>query len=176
MLKVKKSVYEQAVYESGTESRFVDQLEKNLAVKVYAKLPGWFTVPTPLGSYNPDWAVLIDSEEGERLYFVVETKGSLVPNDLRGTESAKIKCGEAHFNALKVGKSPARYELATSVDELTGGHWCGLIASVVSCSVGALDPGHFSDWFDPASLLRAHDASSIFLGEGLSGRCERRWS
>ena len=121
MLKVKKSVYEQAVYESGTESRFADQLEKNLAVKVYAKLPGWFTVPTPLGSYNPDWAVLIDSEEGERLYFVVETKGSLVPNDLRGTESAKIKCGEAHFNALKVGKSPARYELATSVDELLAG-------------------------------------------------------
>ena len=121
MLKVKKSVYEQAVYESGTESRFADQLEKNLAVKVYAKLPGWFTVPTPLGSYNPDWAVLIDSEEGERLYFVVETKGSLVANDLRGTESAKIKCGEAHFNALKVGKSPARYELATSVDELLAG-------------------------------------------------------
>ena len=53
MFKVKKSVYEQVVYESGTESRFADQLEKNTAVKVYAKLPGWFTVPTPLGSYKP---------------------------------------------------------------------------------------------------------------------------
>ena len=121
MFKVKKSVYEQVVYESGTESRFADQLEKNTAVKVYAKLPGWFTVPTPLGSYNPDWAVLIDCEEGERLYFVVETKGSLLPNGLRGTESAKIECGKAHFNALKVGKSPARYEVATSVDELLAG-------------------------------------------------------
>ena len=125
MLKTKKSVYEQVVYESDIEATFADQLEKNIAVGVYAKLPGWFTVPTPLGSYNPDWAVLIDSDEGERLYFVVETKGSAFPNDLRGTESAKIKCGKAHFNALKVGESPARYEVATSVDELLAGIGAG---------------------------------------------------
>ena len=118
MLDAAKSVYEQVVHESGIEAGFADQLEKNTAVKVYAKLPGWFTVPTPLGSYNPDWAVLIDSDEGERLYFVVETKGSLFAGDLHGTESAKIKCGKAHFNALKVEESPARYEVATSVDEL----------------------------------------------------------
>ena len=62
-----KSVYERVIYDSGTEAAFADQLEKNTAVKVYAKLPGWFRVPTPLGSYNPDWAVLIDSDEGERL-------------------------------------------------------------------------------------------------------------
>ena len=97
---------------------FADQLEKNTAVKVYAKLPGWFAVPTPLGSYHPDWAVLIDSGEGERLYFVVETKGSPFPGDLRITESAKIECGKAHFNALKVGESPARYEVVTSLDGL----------------------------------------------------------
>ena len=121
MLDTTKSVYEKVVYESGTEAGFADQLEKNIAVKVYAKLPGWFTVPTPLGSYNPDWAVLIDSDGGERLYFVVETKGSLVAGDLRSTESAKIECGKAHFNALKVGESPARYEVATSVDELLAG-------------------------------------------------------
>ena len=91
----------------GTESRFADQLEKNSAVKVYAKLPGWFTVPTPLGSYNPDWAVLIDSDEGERLYFVVETKGSLFQGDLRITEYSKIECGKAHFKALRVGRIPS---------------------------------------------------------------------
>ena len=118
MLDATKSVYKQVVYESEVESRFADDLEKNTAVKVYAKLPGWFTVPTPLGSYNPDWAVLVDSDEGERLYFVVETKGSLFASDLRGTENAKIKCGKAHFNALAVGESPARYEVATSVGEL----------------------------------------------------------
>ena len=118
MLDANKSVYEQVVYEYGTESRFAEQLENNTAVKVYAKLPGWFTVPTPLGSYNPDWAVLVDTEEGERLYLVVETKGSLFLDDLRNTESAKIECGKAHFNALKVGESPARYKVATTVDGL----------------------------------------------------------
>ena len=121
MLRATKSVYEQVVYESGIERTFADQLEKNTAVKVYAKLPGWFKVRTPLGGYNPDWAVLIDSDEGERLYLVVETKGSLFAGDLRGTESAKIECGKAHFNALEVEESPARYKVATSVEELLAG-------------------------------------------------------
>lgn len=121
MLDTKKSVYEQVIYESGTEADFADQLEKNTAVKVYAKLPGWFTVPTPLGGYHPDWAVLLDSEEGERLYFVVETKSSLFTDDLRVTESGKIECGKAHFNALRVGESPARYEVASNVEELLAG-------------------------------------------------------
>ena len=118
MLAASKSVYEHVIYEYGVEASFADQLEKNTAVKVYAKLPGWFAVPTPLGSYHPDWAVLIDSGEGERLYFVVETKSSPFPSDHRPTESAKIECGKVHFNALKVGESPARYEVATSVDGL----------------------------------------------------------
>ena len=118
MLAARKSVYEHVVYESGIEANFADQLEKNTAVKVYAKLPGWFAVPTPLGSYNPDWAVLIDSDEGERLYFVVETKGSLYLGDLRITESAKIEFGRAHFNALIVEEASARFEVATSVDGL----------------------------------------------------------
>ncbi len=116
-----KSVYEQVVYDSDIEQSFADQLEKNTAVKVYAKLPGWFAVPTPLGSYNPDWAVLLEGDEGERLYFVVETKASLFASDLRSTESAKIECGKAHFNAIKVGESPARYEVATSVEKLLSG-------------------------------------------------------
>ncbi|HEY7837331.1 MAG TPA: hypothetical protein VIC54_01920 [Terriglobales bacterium] len=57
-------------------------------------------IPTPLGDYTPDWAVLIERESQERLYFVVETKGSEFLTDLRETESAKIKCGQAHFAAL----------------------------------------------------------------------------
>ena len=121
LLNTTKSVYEQVVYESEVESRFAKDLERNTAVKVYAKLPGWFTVPTPLGSYNPDWAVLVDSDEGELLYFVVETKGSQFTEDLRGTERDKIECGKAHFNALEVRESPARYEVATGVEELLAG-------------------------------------------------------
>ncbi len=118
LLEAKKSVYEQVVYDSDTEAKFADQLEKTTAIKVYAKLPGWFTVPTPLGSYNPDWAVLIDTEEGERLYFVVETKGGLFTDDLRDKEGAKIVCGKAHFKALEVGENPALYLVARNVDDL----------------------------------------------------------
>lgn len=118
MLASKKSVYEQVVYTSDTEATFVDDLEKNEAMKVYAKLPGWFKVPTPLGSYNPDWAVLVQTDTGERLYFVVETKSSLFTDDLRDKESAKIECGKAHFKALMVHESPAQYIVARSVDDV----------------------------------------------------------
>ena len=119
MLKdAKKSVYEHVVFDSDTESTFADQLEKNVAVKLYAKLPGWFKVPTPLGSYNPDWAVLVVQDGAERLYFVVETKGSLIPDDLRHSERAKIECGRAHFEALGVGESPAGYLVARSLGNL----------------------------------------------------------
>ena len=113
-----KSVYDQVVYDSDIERSFADQLENNTAVKVYAKLPGWFTVPTPLGSYNPDWAVLVEHDDGERLYFVVETKASLFASDLRNAESAKIECGKAHFAALKVSESPAQYRTARSLDDV----------------------------------------------------------
>ena len=121
MRDAEKSVFEKVIYESGTEARFADELEKNTAVKVYAKLPGWFTVPTPLGSYNPDWAVLIDSEAGERLYFVVETKATTLFGDLRGLEYAKIECGKKHFEALGVREDSARYEVATSLNGLLAG-------------------------------------------------------
>jgi type III restriction enzyme len=113
-----KSVYEQVIYDSNTEAAFVNDLEKNEAIKVYAKLPGWFTVPTPLGPYNPDWAVLLERDGVERLYFVVETKSSLFADDLRNKESAKIECGDAHFKALAVGENPAQYIVARNVDDI----------------------------------------------------------
>jgi len=118
LLSVEKSVYEQVVYDAETEAAFADQLEKNLAIKVYAKLPGWFTVPTPLGGYNPDWAVLVEKDGAERLYFVVETKSGLFADDLRDKEKAKIECAKAHFWALEARESPARYIVARSVDEV----------------------------------------------------------
>ncbi|MFG1181651.1 type III restriction-modification system endonuclease [Xanthobacter versatilis] len=120
MLKdAQKSVFEHVVYDSGgVERTFAEQLEKNEAVKIYAKLPGWFKVPTPLGTYNPDWAVLVEVSGEERLYFVVETKGSLFVDDLRDIEAGKIACGEAHFSALASGPNPARYIKARTVDDL----------------------------------------------------------
>ncbi len=118
MIDVNKSAHEQVIYQSDTERTFAEQLERNEAIKVYAKLPGWFRVPTPLGPYNPDWAVLVEKDGTERLYFVVETKSSLFTDDLRDKESAKIRCGEAHFKALGVSKNPARFKKATKVNDL----------------------------------------------------------
>ncbi len=118
LAKSAKSVYQQVVYDSSIEEAFVDDLEKFEAVKLYAKLPRWFRVPTPLGPYNPDWAVLVEQDGSERLYFVVETKSSLFSEDLRNTESAKIVCGKAHFRALEVREAQPKYIVATSVEDM----------------------------------------------------------
>ena len=103
MISSQKSVYEYVVYDSQNEENFARQFEANEAVKLYTKLPGWFTIPTPLGTYNPDWAVLIDKDGEQKLYFVIETKMSLLADDLRVTENLKIQCGTAHFRDLKTG-------------------------------------------------------------------------
>lgn len=118
MIDAKKSVHEQVIYQSDTERTFAEDLEKNEAIKVYAKLPGWFRVPTPLGPYNPDWAVLVEKDGAKRVYFVVETKSSLFTDDLRDKESAKIECGQAHFRTLAVMENPARYIVARSANDL----------------------------------------------------------
>ena len=113
-----RSVYESVVCDSGTERIFAEALEANEDVVLYAKLPGWFKVPTPLGAYNPDWAILLEQGGAQRLYFVVETKSSLFTDDLRDKESARIECGKAHFAALGVGENPARYLVATSLADV----------------------------------------------------------
>jgi type III restriction enzyme len=72
----------------------------NVVRVVGTKLPDWFTIDTPLGSYNPDWAVLVEADGKEKLYFVVETKSTLFTDALRPSEKAKIACGKEHFRAL----------------------------------------------------------------------------
>ncbi|MCR3907098.1 MAG: DEAD/DEAH box helicase family protein [Tenericutes bacterium] len=100
MIESKRSVYDYVIYDSEVEKGFASKFEANEHVKVYAKLPSWFVIETPLGNYNPDWAVLIDVEGREKLYFVIETKGSIIPDDLRPKELSKIECGYKHFEAL----------------------------------------------------------------------------
>lgn len=113
-----KSIHQHVVYDSTTERDFAQALEFNQDVILYAKLPNWFKVPTPLGNYNPDWAVLLQKDGVQRLYFVVETKSSLFTDDLRDKEWGKIECGKAHFAALAVGESPARYIVARSFEDV----------------------------------------------------------
>jgi type III restriction enzyme len=116
---VQKCVMESVVYDSAVERTFAEGLEANRAVKVYAKLPREFRVGTPLGDYIPDWAVLVEQDGGERLYFVVETKGSMFADDLRQAEAAKIRCGAAHFEALGRGVGDAaRYLKAANVADM----------------------------------------------------------
>ena len=102
MLEAQKSIYDHVIYDSEIEAEFARSFEKSSDVKVYAKLPSWFKIDTPLGSYNPDWAVLVDRDDQEKLYFVVETKGSILGELLRPLEKAKIDCGREHFKALDV--------------------------------------------------------------------------
>lgn len=118
LMNTEKSIYEHVVYDSSTERDFADAMEKNDAIKLYAKLPGWFKVPTPLGSYNPDWAVLVEQDDAQRLYFVVETKSSLFTDDLRDKESAKLACGKAHFQTLAVEENPAQYVVARNLSDV----------------------------------------------------------
>ena len=100
MIESSKSVYSYVVYDSENERSFAEKFETNQRVKVYAKLPDWFKIATPLGSYNPDWAVLVEKDGTDKLYFVLETKGNALFDSLRPTEHAKIFCGRKHFAAL----------------------------------------------------------------------------
>jgi type III restriction enzyme len=112
-------VHEQVIYQMDTERTFAEQMEKNEAIKVYAKLPAWFKVPTPLGTYNPDWAVLVEKNGSERLFFVVETKSSLFDDDLGNKEGGKFKCGKAHFGELMHdGDNPARFIKASRLEDV----------------------------------------------------------
>lgn len=95
-----KSPYEKVLCDSVVESDLAKEFEQSQNIALYTKLPHWFRVPTPLGDYNPDWAVLYKKTDGEKLYFITETKGSIFDADLRANELAKIKCGEQHFKAI----------------------------------------------------------------------------
>ena len=95
-----KSPYNYVVDDSDIEQNMARRLEASSNVKVYAKLPSWFKIDTPLGTYNPDWAVLYEKDGTEKLYLIVETKGTLWSEELRPKESAKIKCGIKHFEAI----------------------------------------------------------------------------
>lgn len=112
-----KSVYVDVLVDSKPERDFVQALEDDDNVKVYTKLPNWFKIPTPLGQYNPDWALVYEHEGEERIYFVAETKSDLV--GLREEEKAKIRCGKAHFTALShQTDNPARYHEVTNYPDL----------------------------------------------------------
>ncbi|WP_433540396.1 type III restriction-modification system endonuclease [Streptosporangium sandarakinum] len=98
--KLKKHIYDYVVTDSKVERAFVTELDASNEVVVYAKLPRGFFIPTPVGDYNPDWAIAFNEGTVKHVYFVAETKGSLSSMQLRGIEKAKIECARKFFAEL----------------------------------------------------------------------------
>jgi type III restriction enzyme len=110
-LQVHKSVYEYVVYDSEVERTFARRLDQREDIKLFVKLPGWFEIDTPVGKYNPDWAIL--KQDDQTLYLVRETKSTRDFLQLRTSEADKVRCGQRHFEALSVP-----FAVAVSADEV----------------------------------------------------------
>ncbi len=103
LLEVDHSIVNYLEYDSETEKKFAETLDKRPDIKLFFKMPGWFFVRTPLGNYNPDWAIVKEEQNNFlKLYLVRETKGTKSKDNLRSSEEMKIDCGFAHFKELNV--------------------------------------------------------------------------
>lgn len=113
-----KSIYDSIDYNSEVEKKFAIELDNDERIKLFAKLPGWFIVQTPVGGYVPDWAIVtakVDTKGKEskgKVYFVIETKGSTEESERRGFENQKIECAKRHFEVINV-----RYKDVSSYPE-----------------------------------------------------------
>lgn len=117
--KLKKHVYDYVITDSKIEREFVTELDTSHEVAVYAKLPRGFFIPTPVGDYNPDWAIAFTEGSVKHVYFVAETKGSLSTLQLKGVEDAKIECARKFFASLsEKNGSDVTYDVVTDYTEL----------------------------------------------------------
>jgi len=115
VMDVKRHIYNYLRYDSDNEKKFAEHLETGQVV-VYAKMPNDFKIPTPVGNYNPDWAIVFDNEDFKYIYFIAETKGSMNSLELREVEKLKIEYARKHFEALK--ESSIKYDVIDSYDTL----------------------------------------------------------
>jgi type III restriction enzyme len=104
-----KTLYDHVLIDSEVESEFAKDLESMERVKFYFKLPFWFKIKTPIGNYNPDWAIVLENDK--KVYFVAETKSE---GEIRESEQNKIDCGRKHFEQLE----DVRFERVTNVSEI----------------------------------------------------------
>lgn len=102
-MKAKKHLYDHIVYDSTNERDFASELDTSSDVAVYVKLPDGFYISTPVGHYNPDWAIAFYEGNIKHIYFVAETKGSMNSMQLRQIEASKIHCAKEHFKAISNG-------------------------------------------------------------------------
>ncbi|MEE5993946.1 MAG: DEAD/DEAH box helicase family protein [Oscillospiraceae bacterium] len=115
-MKAKKHLYDHIIYDSANEHQFAEELDTNTSVAVYVKLPNGFYISTPVGKYNPDWAIAFYEGEVKHIYFIAETKGSMSSMQLREIESGKIHCAKEHFKAISNGN--VVYDVVDSYQEL----------------------------------------------------------
>jgi len=115
ILEVKKHVHDYVKTDSDIERKFASDLECE-EVLVYAKLPGGFKIPTPLGNYNPDWAIVFNTDKFKYVYFIAETKGSMETLQLKEIEQKKISYAKKHFEAL--GHADIKYDVIDSYQSL----------------------------------------------------------
>ena len=115
ILEVKKHIYDFVKVDSENEKKFAENLEK-WEISVYAKLPNKFLIPTPVGNYNPDWAIVFDKQDVKYIYFIAETKWSMSSMQLRQSEALKIWYARKHFEALS--NADVKYDVVESYEDL----------------------------------------------------------
>ncbi len=116
LLEVKKHVYDYVATDSKIERKFAEDLDTAKEIVVYAKLPKSFFIPTPVGEYNPDWAIAFEEGSVRHIYFVAETKGSMSSMELRKIEEIKIECARKFFS--KITSDRVKYEVVDSFESL----------------------------------------------------------
>ncbi len=120
--KLKRHIYDYVITDSGIERKFVETLDTCTEVVVYAKLPRGFLIPTPVGDYNPDWAISFKEGAVKHVYFVAETKGSMSTMQLTKIEETKIECARKFFDEINRKYAPenVKYDVVKSFDKLMG--------------------------------------------------------
>ena len=118
--KLQHHIYDYVVTDSKVERQFVSDLDTSTDVVVYAKLPRGFLIPTPVGDYNPDWAISFKEGKVKHIYFVAETKGSMSSMELREIEKTKIKCARKFFDEMnhRYASKNVKYEVVDSFSKL----------------------------------------------------------
>ena len=118
--KLKNHIYDYVITDSKVEREFVKELDTSTEVVVYAKLPRGFLIPTPVGDYNPDWAIAFKEGSVKHIYFVAETKGSMSTLELRAIEHTKIECARKFFAEVnrKIDPQHVKYDVVTSYGKL----------------------------------------------------------
>ena len=118
--KLNNHVYDYCVTDSDVERRFVEELDRSTEIFVYAKLPGGFLIPTPVGDYNPDWAISFRHGSVKHIYFIAETKGSMSSMTLRKIEKTKIECARKFFTQLngQIAAEKVEYNVVTDYARL----------------------------------------------------------